>query len=142
MEHDFFSLFTRYWWLIFPLFWMVTGIIRISLNHSHANRALDIIKTYAEQGKEPPAEVLAALKHRHDSGERRFRRPDHGWGRFFLFSALSAAFATLACFPNDISEGHEFVFVFVAIVMAGLALGGLASALMKPRHDTLLDKPQ
>jgi len=41
----------------------------------------------------------------------------------------------VAFVPNDMSEGHEFAFVFVAIIMVGLALGGLVSAVMKPRLD-------
>lgn len=143
MNHDFYWLFNRYWWLIFPLFWMAVRIVRLSLGHSHANRALDIIKGYADQGKEPPAEVLAALKDRRDADERRCRRPEHGWSRFFLFSALAVAFSVVAFIPNDMREGHQFAFVFVAIVMMGLALGGLATALMKPRLDVPpQDRPQ
>jgi hypothetical protein len=135
MNHDFFTLFTRYWWLIFPLFWMSYAMVRLWLRHSRANRSLDILKSYAEHGKEPPAEVLAVLKDRHDSDGRRLRGPEHGWTRFCLFAALAVAFGVVAFVPNDMSEGHEFAFVFVAIIMVGLALGGLVSALMKPRPD-------
>ncbi|MEO8300616.1 MAG: hypothetical protein ABI608_02415 [Rhizomicrobium sp.] len=143
MHSDWYYLWTHYWWLIFPLFWMVVRIIQLSLGHSHANRALDIIKSYADQGKEPPPEVLAALKDRRDPEERWSRRPERGWGRFFLFSALAVAFTVVAFIPNDLSDGHQFAFVFVAIIMVGLALGGLASALMKPRLDQPpQDRPQ
>jgi hypothetical protein len=135
MDHDFFTLFTNYWWLIFPLFWMAYAMVRLWLRHSRANRSLDILKGYAEQGKEPPAEVLAILKDRHDSDAHRHSGPEHGWMRFCLFAALAVAFAVVAFIPNDMSEGHEFVFVFVAIIMVGLALGGLVAALVKPRSD-------
>jgi hypothetical protein len=135
MDHDFFTLFSRFWWLIFPLFWMAYAMVRLWLRHSRANRSLDILKSYAEQGKEPPAEVLAALKDRHDLDAHRHRGPEHGWMRFCLFAGLAVAFAVVAFIPNDMSEGHEFVFIFVAIIMVGLALGGLISALMKPRLD-------
>ena len=137
MDHDFFWLFNRYWWLIFPLFWMVTRIIRLSLGHSHANRTLDIIKSYADQGKEPPPELLAALKDRRDPEDRHCRSPERGWGRFFLFSALAAAFLVVAVVPNDLADGHHMAFVFVAIVMMGLAMGGLVTALSRPRLPPL-----
>lgn len=143
MDHDFYWLFNRYWWLIFPIFWMIAHIIRLNLRHSHANRALDIIKSYAEHGKEPPAELLSALKDRRDLDGRRYRSHEHGWSRFFLFSALAVAFCVVGFIPNDLADGHQFAFVFVAIIMVGLALGGLASALMKPRLDVPpQDRPQ
>lgn len=135
MQHDFFTLFTRFWWIIFPIFWMAYAMVRLSLRHSRANRSLDVLKSYAEHGKEPPPEVLAVLKDRHDVDDRRYRGPEHGWNRFFLFAGLTVAFAVVAFVPNDMTDGHEFVFVFVAIIMAGLALGGLVTALMKPRPD-------
>jgi len=135
MEHDFYWLFNRFWWLIFPIFWMIARIVRLSLRHSNANRALDIIKTYADQGKDPPAELLAALRDRRDAEDRHYPGPEHGWVRFCLFAALAVGFGVLAFIPSDLSEGHEFAFIFVAIVMVGLALGGLISALMKPRPD-------
>lgn len=135
MNHDFFTLFSHYWWLIFPLFWMAYAMVRLWLRHSRANRSLDVLKSYAEHGKEPPAEVLAALKDRHDSDGRRHKGPEDGWNRFFLFAGLAVAFAVVAFVPNDMTDGNEFAFVFVAIIMVGLALGGLVSALTKPRSD-------
>src|SRR3954468_17771772 len=93
MDHyDIYWLFNRYWWLIFPLFWMVTRIVRLSLGHSHANRTLDIIKSYADQGKEPPPELLAALKAPRDPEDRNCHSPERGWGRFFFFIALALSF--------------------------------------------------
>jgi hypothetical protein len=135
MEHDFFTLFSRFWWIIFPLFWMAYAMVRLWLRHSRANRTLDILKSYAEQGKEPPAEVLTALKDRHDLDAHRHSGPEHGWRHFYLFAGLAVAFGVVAFVPNEMSEGHELAFVFVAIIMVGLALGGLVSALMKPRSD-------
>ena len=61
MDHDSYWLFSRFWWLIFPLFWMVTALAWGWSRHSRANRALDIIKSYADQGKEPPPELLKNL---------------------------------------------------------------------------------
>ncbi len=135
MNHDFFTLFSRFWWLIFPLFWMAYAMVRLWLRHARANRGLEVLKSYAEHGKEPPAEVLAALKDRHDQDVHRHRGPEHGWTRFCLFAALTVAFFVVAFVPNEMSEGHEFAFIFVGIIMVGLAVGGLVTALMKPRPD-------
>ena len=41
----------------------------------------------------------------------------------------------MALVPNDMAEGHHFAFIFVAIIMVGIALGGLVNALAKPRLD-------
>ena len=141
MEHDFYWLFNRFWWLIFPLFWMAYALVRLSLRHGRANRTLDILKSYAEHGKEPPPELLETLQGRHDDDRHGHAGPERGWRRFFFFGALAVAFTVVAFVPNEMSDGHEFAFVFVAIIMVGLALGGLVSALMKqpelPSRDRL-----
>ena len=56
MDNDAYHLVSHYWWLVFPLFWMVTRMTRLWSHHARANRALDIVKSYADQGKEPPPE--------------------------------------------------------------------------------------
>ena len=79
MDHDFYWGFPHFWWLIFPLFWMIFALAWGWSRHSRANRALDIIKTYADQGKEPPPELLKNLRcgtdgYRGYSPERRLHR--------------------------------------------------------------------
>ena len=133
MNHDFFTLFSRFWWIIFPLFWMAYAMVRLWLRHSRANRTLDIFKSYAEHGKEPPPEVLAALNERHDLDVHRQSGPEHGWKRFFLFAGLAAAFVFVALVGNDVGDDHQYAFIFVAIIMIGLALGGLVSVFMHSR---------
>ena len=54
--------FSRFWWLIFPLFWMVFALAWGWSRHARANRALDILKSYADQGKDPPPELLKSLQ--------------------------------------------------------------------------------
>lgn len=48
------SLFTTYWWLVFPVFWMVFGVVRVALRDSYERRRLDLIRTLAEQGRDIP----------------------------------------------------------------------------------------
>src|SRR5258708_24416592 len=99
MDHDFYWGFSHFWWLIFPLFWMVAVMARLWSRHTRANRALDIIKSYADQGKEPPPELLKNLQGGTDgycgwgggwrhSTERRLHRA-------FVFTALAIAFGGL-----------------------------------------------
>ena len=72
MQNDWFRLFTSFWWLIFPLSWMVMGMMAIWSRHMRANRLVDLIKHYADQGKEPPPELLATL-------QKSYERPGQGW---------------------------------------------------------------
>jgi hypothetical protein len=83
MDHDFYWLFSHFWWLIFPLFWMVAMMARLWSRHSRANRALDIVKSYADQGKDPPPELLKTLQH--DSGSW-----GYGCGGRRLYGLLAA----------------------------------------------------
>ena len=133
MGHDFYSLFSAYWWLIFPLFWMCAALAKLWLRHARANRTLDILKSYAEQGKEPSPELLAALQVRPDE-QRRQAHSEYLWIPVCLFAALAVAFASLAIFPNDLADGHKPAFAFVTIVMIGLALGNLAPILIHRRR--------
>jgi hypothetical protein len=52
--NDLESLFTTYWWLIFPVFWMVYGVVRMALRDSYERRRLNLIRALAEQGRDIP----------------------------------------------------------------------------------------
>ena len=139
MHSDWYELWRHYWWLIFPLFWMIAAMAAQWSRHARANRALDIVKTYVDQGKEPPAELLAFLQcpGRPDwEGGWRDRGwrygPHRYWRRTFLFAALAAVFAGMAFWPDgELHYGHHGMFgmVFVAAILGALALANLASAL-------------
>ncbi|MGZ3297872.1 MAG: hypothetical protein ACXU8O_02560 [Asticcacaulis sp.] len=97
------TLFWSFWWLIFPLGGMFMGLVGMIGHYSHRREALRIIKSYADQGKEPPAALLEALKSDEERayaydhgyyGRRRWRRY-RGWGgfsSFVVFAALAAGF--------------------------------------------------
>ena len=144
MDHDFFFLFARYWWLIFPLFWMSAMVASLWSRHARANRALDLIKSYADQGKDIPPGVLAALQGR-DNGRNADIWGDHyyrrRWGYrrgTFFFVALACAFAFLAVLPRISDAPHprnNFGFIVVAVIMAAMAVASLLSDLTRPRID-------
>src|SRR5471032_3508163 len=141
MDHDFYWLFSHFWWLIFPLFWMVAVMARLWSRHSRANRALDIVKSYADQGKEPPAELLKTLQYGSDQcvygwGGRRWRSPEERLGRAFLFAALACAFGFMAFWPqfsDNSYQHHNFGLVFVTAILAACAISNLLSYMFQPR---------
>ena len=91
MHGDFYDLFDSYWWLLFPFFWMVFAMVKLCLRHARADRALDLIKSYADQGKEPPPELLAALSQ--PEPDRRAIQ----WGRTFGTYGWIPHFACAGC---------------------------------------------
>jgi len=58
----FITLFNQYWWLLFPLTFAVFGVMRAVLKDEESRRILSLIRSYTDQGKEPPAELIALLK--------------------------------------------------------------------------------
>jgi len=49
------DLFVRFWWLIFPIGFMISGFVRMILRSRYRQQKLQILKSYLDQGKEPPA---------------------------------------------------------------------------------------
>jgi hypothetical protein len=52
------DLFVRIWRLIFPLLGFVWPFVELAQSGGRSKRAMDLIQTYVEQGKEPPPEHL------------------------------------------------------------------------------------
>jgi len=141
MEHDFYSLFSRFWWLIFPLFWMGAMVMAQWSRHNRANRALDIIKSYADQGKDPPPELLKSLQGGRDDDCGWGRRRDGSWRyapqrllqRTFLFTAFAIVFGIMAFNHFDGNERHGFGYLLPFAIFAALALSNGLSLLFAPR---------
>jgi len=55
------ELFRDFWWLIFPLSGIVFGAFQRWLAYRARRDTLDLIKTYAAAGREPPSELVARL---------------------------------------------------------------------------------
>ncbi len=58
----FVPFFNHNWWLLFPLCFAVFSIMRAVLRDEESRRILSLIRSYTDQGKEPPAELIALLK--------------------------------------------------------------------------------
>lgn len=137
------DLFREYWWLLFPLSWFVFGAYQSWLSYKSNRDTLDLIKTYAQSGREPPPELMAKLSKRWNEGDefdddddhRRYRRRrgrhryrgPRGWYHVVLFGALCAGFAYAAA--TDMYGAGEG-FVIVAFVMGALSLASAVSLLV------------
>ena len=145
MDHDFYWGFSHFWWLIFPLFWMVIVLAWGWSRHSRANRALDIIKSYADQGKDPPPELMKSLQGGTDGycgwgGGWRYS-PEGRLQRAIVFTALAIAFGVLTFwYRDDSSRWHHHSGLFVpTIIFAALAFSNFLTLLLMsrgwPPHD-------
>lgn len=139
MKHDFYMLFSAYWWLIFPLFWMVSASLQLWSRHLKAQRAMDVIKACIEQGKEPPAEVLEILHS--DDRKPRGGRHERGWISVFVFGAIAAGLVMFAFLPGERDLQQTAVFLFAAFIMMGLCIGHFLTMLNRQRHEQDQDLP-
>ncbi len=125
MDEHWHQGFWHFWWLIFPAMWFLLSILRMSLRHNARQQVLDVLQTYAAQGKDPPAEMLAFLR---DGGNRHWRRGHwHREGRSIVLGMLALAFAGLAFF-NYGPSGQGFV--IAAVILGALSIGFFLSARM------------
>lgn len=127
------DLFRSYWWLLFPMAWFVFGGFSSFLNYRRQKDTLDLIKTYAAKGQEPPEALLRVLEKpidgsgMWDSSDDKGGRPGDGaWFSVVLFGVMAAGFAYASW--SDIYGAGE-AFLIVAFVLGALCLASLVSAL-------------
>lgn len=128
MQQFFFS----FWWLIFPIGGMIYAAFQSWLKLRQQKAMMDLIRSYADKGMEPPEALLrqldAPLELDGDEREvRRERTPAHYWSLVGLFAILSAGFGIGAWMNIDRDSG---AFVIVSMVMAAVAVWSLINALM------------
>ncbi|WP_417478452.1 hypothetical protein [Maricaulis sp.] len=129
------DLFQSYWWLLFPLFWFVGAGWGSMMRFKRTQAKIDLLKTYAAAGKEPPAELIASLDapdpvDRDESGYEGERH--RGGGRAFLvvlFAGLAAVFAYTG-YAGWMGESQS-EFYFIAMIMGVLSFAFLVSAMFK-----------
>ncbi len=127
------EIWNQYWWLIFPLLWFAWMMVRTWLQHRTRREALDVVRAYAAQGRDPPAEVLKILEVRPDAGFPRRDRTIGLWHRVVIFASISIGFGVLA-YSNPAGSDARGTF-FIAVLMGVMALGHLAIALLKPKPN-------
>ena len=137
------DLFREFFWLIFPIFGMGIAVFAIWMAHSSKRKTLDLLRIYAQQGKEPPQALLDALHWDPDRFEHRYSRDRDGfhaefgpfsrnpvvlWSRFVLLSMLAIGFAIAGWYFKELS----FPFFITAFVLAAVAAATLVKALLTP----------
>lgn len=143
MDHTFATFVFSFWWLIFPVGGMLMGLFGMIGHYNHRKDALRILKSYADQGKEPPPALLDALRSDEDRAygyygyRRRYRgyRGRYGWGGFgpmVSFAALAAGFGYYGYYG-----GGDHIFMAMALAF-GLAavfmfIGGVINIMTRPK---------
>lgn len=136
------DLFRSYWWLLFPLAFFLAQGWSSFLRYKRQKSKIELLKTYAAAGKEPPANLVASLESdssrddRHDwtgSGEG---DSSHGGGStaflVVLFTGLAGVFAAAGYL--GILGGVEEELYFVAAILGVLALAFLVSGMFGGRR--------
>ena len=132
---EWFRLFASFWWLLFPLGWAILALMKNWQRHSRAKEALQVLKSFAEQGREPPPELIAVLRQPEQAGmqKRTGEFAAYGWVPVFLFAGLTAGFVLMALYPPN--GAPPVAMLFVALIMAGLCAGNLVAMLARRNRD-------
>lgn len=52
----------KHWYLLFPILGFAVAFFAIYLQHRRARAVMEVVRTYAESGKEPPASLINAIE--------------------------------------------------------------------------------
>lgn len=137
-----------FWWLIFPIMWFVFGIVGMAFRHQRDRHALDLMKTYAEKGKDP-AEISRMLGDHPsdwdggwgDRWERRWARrawrysPYGAWQRAIMSVCVAGAFWFAAYYVDWpwYGPGFNIVAIIMSVIAAGAVLSAIFATLFAPR---------
>ncbi|WP_293902656.1 hypothetical protein [Phenylobacterium sp.] len=146
------GFFFSFWWLLFPIGFFVFGAWDRWLSYQRSKDRLDLLRTYTAQGKDPPPELLRALREDeigdappgappfdpYDRYSRRYARryyrgywrsgPYGAWRGAIVTGAVAAGFWFTAEYADV--PGLDWPFRLVAIIMTCVAVGNLAVAVL------------
>ncbi len=134
----------RFWWLIFPIMWFVFGIFRMALKHRSDRDTLELMKTYAQQGKDP-AEIAKALGDTPSGWDSRWDRrwarrswrytPYSAWQRAISAICIAGGFwlATYYLHWPWYGPGLTIVAVIMSVVAAGALINAIVASVFAPR---------
>jgi hypothetical protein len=136
------ELFRDFWWLIFPLAWILIGGLTPMLNYRRQKDTMKLIQAYVDRGQEPPEALLKLLDRPLDEDAAGMWQaasapgvPGGGrgglWFTVVLFAILSAGFG-YAAWTDMYGAGQAFL--IVAFVMGAVAAAMLVSALVTRRR--------
>lgn len=117
------EFFRDFWWLMFPLFGMGMAVVGMVQSERRATKAMDLIRSYVDQGKEPPADLLKlAVKQDEDDAGGGSSGDSRAWS-FIVFAAISAGLGTGYYFVR--TEEWAFAFLIGAVATGVMAVGAL-----------------
>jgi hypothetical protein len=142
------DLFRSYWWLLFPLGFFIASAFDQIMRYQRHRDTLNLIKSYTDQGKEPPAALLerVAGKLKADEEEdnedgwsdreerrryRHMRRREGRWYQVVLFGVMALGFGVAAA--TRVYPDASGAFLIVTFVMGALCLANLVTALTSRR---------
>lgn len=126
------ELFRDFWWLIFPIWGLAMGAWHSAAGYRRQKAMLDLVRTYAEKGEQPPEALLAALGRDEDGQPAHRNSPAHYWSLTALFAVLAVGFG-VAAWSYDFA-GVGWPFGIVALVMAAVAVWSLINAMFLARQ--------
>jgi hypothetical protein len=135
---EFWQFWFAYWWLLFPLAGMAYGAFGMWLNYKRSYQAMEVLKAFAANGREPPAEVMAALGSNPaglnfsscPSPQR--TDPAFAWRAVIPFYAIGAGF-TVAAFLISVHD-VRIVFIVLAVTFVTMSLGFSLFTLIQGRR--------
>ena len=142
------DLFRSYWWLLFPLGFFIASAFDQWMRYRRHRDTLDLIKSYTDQGKEPPPALLerVAGKLKADEDEanedgwsdreerrryRHMRRRESRWYQVVLFGVMAAGFGIASV--TRVYPDASGAFLIVTFVMGALCLANLVTILTSRR---------
>jgi hypothetical protein len=130
-----------YWWLVFPLGWFISAGFGSFMRYKRTQSKLDLMKAYAASGKEPPAELVAALSEKDSDLDDDDTSEDgdimSGSSRAFvviLFIGFASIFAYEG-YSGLIGIGEVAYFVSLIFVVLAIAFLGSGLFARKPKRD-------
>jgi hypothetical protein len=128
-----------HWWLMFPIFGFFMMFYSMWLHHRRQRTWMEVMKTYAAQGKEPPANIANAAmtdswgnSPRYNSFYSGRRLPFFDVRRGIFFAVLAGAFGYLYYHDPIRNDG----FGIAAVIIGALAVAYLLIALIpRPKMD-------
>ena len=139
--------FLHFWWLLFPLAFFIMSAWGGWLSYQRRKAELDVLKSYVQQGKDPPPEIAKAVGGGGDPadpygyghpyygayGWRGWRRYRYGpyweWRRVIVFGAISGGFWFASQYYSDRGPSHAFE--IVAIITGIIAVASLLFAVLQ-----------
>ncbi len=132
VEMGFEDLFVRFWWLIFPLFGFLWAFVELAQSGRRSKRAMDLIQTYVEQGKEPPSELLDIAAGGEYGGIYAPGQRQQGYTSIVVsFTAIAVGFGLASQLVGN--DKVQDVFFILASVFGVLALGFFFIVMFGPR---------